>query len=248
MGLEQATIKIVQPLSGTGATLYAPYQANGIPIRFNPNEYSLVRNQNYADVTIPGLATSVVQFIRGETQTLQLEIYLDRTDRVAYVTPASSSGTGGSSGATPSGGGAPSTATFDGIDTELQLLRLLVTIDSGLHAPPVCEFHWGKLTFRGVVTSYTEKFQMFDEAGLALRARVTLALKKYEPPTLQARAAANESADRTKTRVVREGERIDAIAADVYGDPVHWPVLARANGLARPRILVPGSVLIVPPL
>ncbi len=246
MGLEHATIKIVQTLAGTGQTLYAPYASNGIPVRFNPNEYSLVRNMNYADVTIPGLDTSVVQFVRGETQTLALELFLDRSDRVGYTTPAAA-GPGGS-GATPPGGGMPSSTPFAGIDTELQLLRLMVTIDSGLHAPPVIEFHWGKLTFRGVVASYTEKFQMFDEAGNALRARVTLSLKKYSPPLLQARATSPESPDRTKTRVVREGERIDVIAVEEYGDAAHWPVIARANQLARPRVLSPGSVLLIPPL
>src|SRR5690606_15780061 len=114
-------------------------------------------------------------------------------------------------------------------------------IDSGLHAPPVVEFNWGKLSFRGVVSSYQERFQLFDESGQALRARVTLTLKKYKPPELQARALARESPDRTKVRVVREGERLDTIAAEEYGDPIHWREIARANRLARPRVLTPGT-------
>ena len=89
MGLEHAMIKVITPLSGPGAAALAPFP-DGIPVRFNPNEYSLVRNMNYADVNIPGLETSVVQFVRGETQTLALELYLDRSDRVAYRTPPAS--------------------------------------------------------------------------------------------------------------------------------------------------------------
>ncbi|KYF79078.1 CIS tube protein [Sorangium sp. So ce394] len=247
MALQHATLKIVSSLAGAGRTLYAPYQTDGIPVRFNPSEYTLTRNQTYADVTIPGLETSIVQFVRGDTQTLSLELYLDRSDRVAHVAAPAPAGPG-AQGASPMGGGVPSTASFDGIDTELKLLRLLVTIDSGLHAPPVVEFNWGKLSFRGVVATYSERFQMFDEAGNALRARVTLSLKKYMPPSLQARAASPQSPDRTKTRVVREGERIDVIAVEEYGDAIHWPMIARANKLARPRVLVPGSVLLIPPL
>jgi nucleoid-associated protein YgaU len=247
VALQHAKLKIVQALSGPGQTLYAPYQAEGIPVRFNPAEYTLARNQSYADVNIPGLETTIVQFVRGETQTLGIEIYLDRSDRVAYVTPAAPE-VPGAQGATPPGGGVPSTAPFEGIDAELQLLRLLVAIDSGLHAPPVVEFIWGKLTFRGVVTQYSERFQMFDEAGNALRARVTLSLKKYMPPILQARSISTESPDRTKTRVVREGERLDVIAVEEYGDAAHWPAIAHANNLARPRVLAPGTVLVIPPL
>ncbi len=247
MGLAHAHLKILQRLSGTGQTLYAPFEPDGIPVRFNPNEYTLSRNVNYADVTIPGLETSVVQFTRGETQTLALELFLDRSDRVAYETPTTPA-VPGSQGSTPVGGGTSASATFHGIEAELQLLRLLVTIDSGIHAPPVVQFDWANLHFPGVVASYTEKFQMFDEAGHALRARVTLLLKKYTPPLLQARAASTESPDRTKTRVVREGERLDVIAVEEYGDAIHWPTIAYANRITRPRVLTPGSVLVIPPL
>ncbi|MEO8550436.1 MAG: LysM peptidoglycan-binding domain-containing protein, partial [Kofleriaceae bacterium] len=192
------------------------------------------------------LATPIVQFVRGESQTLSLELYLDRSDRVAYTTPSAAPGPAAQGAAAISG--VAGTATFDGIDAELQLLRLLVTIDASLHAPPVIEFAWGKLTFRGVVGSYSEKFTMFDEAGNALRARVTMSLKRYAPPQLQARSTPRESPDRTKTRTVKEGDRLDAIAAEEYGDAAYWPTIARANNLSRPRILVPGMLLVIPPL
>lgn len=248
MGLQYARLKIVQALTGPGQALYAAHHSEGgIRVQFNPAEYTLTRNQSYADVNIPGLETTLVQFVRGETQTLGLELYLDRSDRVAYAPPGAPAAPG-AEGATPPGGGVPSTTTFDGLETDLQLLRLLVAIDSGLHAPPVVEFTWGRLTFRGVVTQYSERFQMFDEAGNVLRARVTLSLKKYMPPILQARSISTESPDRTKTRVVREGERLDVIAVEEYGDAAHWPAIAHANRLARPRVLVPGTVLVIPPL
>ncbi len=245
MGLVQAKLRVVTPLSGAGASAIAPF-SDGIPVRFNPTEYSLTRNMSYAEVGIPGLSNPALQFLRGETQSLSLELYLDRSDRVAYVAPTAAGMAAEGAGAV--GGATAATSSFEGVEAELNLLRLLVTIDSGLHAPPVVEFAWGKLAFRGVIASYGERFQMFDEKGQVLRARVTLTLKRYEPPLLQARALSRESPDRTKTRVVREGERLDGIAAEEYGDPAHWAVIARANGLARPRVLVAGSVLIRPPL
>jgi nucleoid-associated protein YgaU len=109
-------------------------------------------------------------------------------------------------------------------------------------------FEWGNLNFRGVVATYSERFQMLDENGYALRARVTLMLKAYEPPLLQSRALARNSPDRTKTRIVRDGERLDAIAVDEYGDAALWHVIAAANRLSRPRVLATGTVLVIPPL
>jgi len=205
--------------------------ADSVEVKFNPTEYSISRNMNYAEVQIPGLATPLLQFTRGEAQTLSLELFLDASDRLAAgkKIPADSQ-------------------TPLGIENDLKRLRTLVTIDPELHAPPVVELAWGSEHFQGVITNYTEKFVMFDQEGNALRARVTLQLKKYEAPAVQLKELDKHSPDRTKTHVVREGERLDTIAAEKYGDPSQWPAIARANNLARPRILVPGTLLIIPSL
>jgi hypothetical protein len=195
-----------------------------IDVKFNPGEYSLQRNMFYAEVQVPGLAMPLLQFVRGEAQTMSLELFLDASDRPD----------------TRSGG--------KGIENDIAALRKLVTIQSELHAPPIIRFQWGFQHFDGVVTNYGEKFVLFDLEGNAIRARVTLQLKSYTPAELQIKEADPQSPDRTKTRVVREGERIDTIAAEVYGDPAYWPAIARANRLARPRILVPGQLLEIPPL
>lgn len=191
-----------------------------VEVKFNPSEYSISRNMNYAEVLVPGLKTPLLQFVRGEAQTLSLELFLDTSDRTTQI----------------------------GVGKDLAALQALIAIDPGLHAPPVVQFTWGAQAFQGVVTSYTEKFVLFDPSGLALRARITLQLKSYTPAEIQIKELNKQSPDRTRTRVVREGERIDLIAADEYGDASLWQAIARANGLARPRILVPGTLLVIPPL
>lgn len=205
----------------------------GLPVevKFNPSEYSISRNMSYAEVQVPGLETPLLQFVRGEAQTLSLELFLDASDRLSVGKLV------------PQGTEAPK-----GIENDLKALRELITIDSDLHAPPVVEFKWGTETFQGVVTNYTEKFVMFDSSGNALRARVTLQLKRYTPADIQLKKLKKKSPDRTKTHVVREGERIDMISAAHYGDASFWPAIARANRLARPRILTPGTLLVIPPL
>jgi nucleoid-associated protein YgaU len=216
-----------------------------IHVMFNPTDYQITRNMSYAEIGVPGLSMPLLQFVRGEAQTLQLELFLDSSDR---KTPPVADDAGAGLEPVPPDrwealGVSPS------CEERLMALWLLAEIDAHLHAPPVIEFRWGgSPRFRGVVTSFTEKFTMFDGDGRIQRARVTLQLKSYVSAEEQFRRINPQSPDRTKTHVVRAGERLDMIAARAYGDPRHWAVIAAANGLARPRVLVPGTLLVLPPL
>ena len=104
------------------------------------------------------------------------------------------------------------------------------------------------MKFYGVVTSFKEKYQLFDESGKVLRARVTLSIKSYEAVEVQLREMRLKSPDRTRVRVVREGETLAAISAEVYGNPRLWRVIAEANRIHRPRFVEPGTPLHIPAL
>lgn len=232
-----------------------------IPVMFNPSEYSITRNMNYAEIGVPGLSMPLLQFIRGDSQTLALELFVDSSDRKGKVELP-----GKSANATPPPPVSVTTNTgvsverlpidnwtgygkTDFAENRLAALRLLGQIDSDLHAPHVVEFAWGgQIRFRGVVVSYTEKFTMFDAEGHIERARVTLQLKSFAAADAQYRELNPHSPDRTKTHVVRAGDRLDLLAEQYYGDPGYWPAIAHANGITRPRLLTPGMLLTVPPL
>jgi len=192
--------------------------AQPIPVMFNPDNYSITTNMLYPDISVPGLRSPLIQFVRGEAQTLAVELFMDQSQ------------------------------TGETLKPKLDEVRAFVTIDSDLHAPPVCEFAWGDISFQGVMFEFSERFQMFDESGNVLRCRVTIKLKRYDPANLQNTDLNRQSPDRTKTRAIRRGDRLDLIAAQEYGDPAQWTILAAANGIDRPRQLQPGMVIEVPPL
>src|SRR5882672_8301783 len=106
-----------------------------IDVLFNPTDYGINRGANYTEMAVPGLSTPILQFIRGEAQTIDLELFLDGTNK------------------------------RQPIEGDLDKLREFVNISGKLHAPPVCRFEWGKVKFQGVVTSLKEKFQLFAEDG-----------------------------------------------------------------------------------
>jgi hypothetical protein len=198
-----------------------------VDVLFNPTEYGIDRGAAYADLQVPGLETPILQFVRGEAETLTVELFLDRS------------------------------AEGKSVEDDLAKLRKFVQIDPTLHAPPVCSFQWGANVqlhdppgpgFQGVVTALKEKYSLFDDQGHVLRARVTLTLKSYKPAEVQLREISRQSPDRTHVRVLREGERLDQLANETYGNPRLWRVIARANRIDRPRFVRPGTPLFVPAL
>jgi hypothetical protein len=48
-----------------------------IPVQFNPEEYTLNRDINYAQAAIPGLSAPILQFVNGNLQTLEMELLVD---------------------------------------------------------------------------------------------------------------------------------------------------------------------------
>jgi len=206
MGLTKATLKNV---SGNSP--------KSVDVLFNPTEYSIDRGASFAELQVPGLSTPILQFVRGEASTLNVELFFDRTN------------------------------SRKSIDDSLSDLRKFVEIDSELHAPPVCQFVWGKSPFfQGVVTSLKEKFTLFDESGAILRARVTLSMKQYVPVEVQRRTLKLASPDRTRVRVLREGESLTQLAQEAYGNPGMWKLIATANNIDRPRFVSPGTELVIP--
>jgi nucleoid-associated protein YgaU len=187
-----------------------------IDVLFNPTDYGINRGANYTEMQVPGLRTPILQFIRGEAQTLDVELFLDGTNKRQPV------------------------------EDDLAKLRTFISIDGELHAPPVCRFEWGAVRFQGVVTSLKEKFQLFAEDGRVIRARVTLSIKSYESAEVQLRELRRSSPDRTRVRTFREGESLALIAHETYGDPRLWRLIALENDIQRPRFIAPGTPLRIP--
>jgi nucleoid-associated protein YgaU len=51
-----------------------------------------------------------------------------------------------------------------------------------------------------------------------------------------------------RRRVVREGDTLDWIAFDEYGDSALWRYIADVNNLDNPMSLLPGQVLAIAPI
>lgn len=113
--------------------------------------------------------------------------------------------------------------------------------------PPLCRFEWGKfLSFTAVIVSISQTFLMFKADGTPLRAEILVKFKEVaeaarpqNPTTLT---------EPRKIWVVLEGQTLNWIAYQEYGDPGYWRHIAETNDLADPLDLKPGQVLKLVPL
>lgn len=115
--------------------------------------------------------------------------------------------------------------------------------------PPVVEFQWGEVwTFKAVVTSITSNFTVFDETGTPVRATCDIQLKQVEDPnSYPFQNPTSGGAAGHRTRVMSQGERLDSIAAQEYGDATQWRHIAEANEIDDPLRVRPGVTLRLPP-
>lgn len=216
------------------ATLTNTVTNAAFPVLFNPEEYSISRDINYAQTAIPGLSAPILQFVNGNMQTLEMELFLDTYEKHA---------------ATSSGEQGTTQATFPGDVRGLTKKIIgLMNIESATHAPPVLVFAWGSLSFTCVLASATQRFTMFRNDGIPVRARLQVTFNEYRNLDLEARELKRETADYSHFHVVAEKEYLSTIASQVYGDPALWRPIALANGIANIQKLSIGARLIVPNL
>jgi LysM repeat protein len=198
------------------------YDGTFFYVEFNPEEYTLSKDNNFAAQTIPGLVSPLLQYVNGNLQTLDMELLFD-----TYDTPDASK-----------------------VDVRTLTSKVTGLLDQipDLHAPPVLSLSWASLQFTCVLAKVSQKFIMFTDQGTPVRARLTVTFQEFKTPDQQAQETQKFSADLSKAHVVLQGETLSAIANQFYDDPGAWRPIAIANDIVDPRTIVPGQVLRIPAL
>jgi nucleoid-associated protein YgaU len=202
-----------------------------ITVMFNPNSYSITKSVVWTPSTVATADVKanapVLSFGGGEARVLELDLFFDTTDE-------------------------PNPEARDvrvQTDAIVQLTR--ITPDKG--RPPLCTVSWGggggggggnrqDFPFKGVVTNLSQNFVLFDGDGRPLRAQLKVRFTEFVNREDDARRTDPEAT----TRVVRRGDSLASIAADVYRDPGAWRLIAVANGIDDPFKVPAGSKLTLP--
>jgi nucleoid-associated protein YgaU len=204
-----------------------PSKLEAITALFNPNAYSITKTLSWSQNSSSDRKKNAptLTFGGGASRQLNLELFFDVTEPVN--------------------------------DQEIEDVReltnevvALTRIERDLGRPPACEISWGAapagsdFPFTGVVTSLTQKFVLFRADGKPVRATLTLAFMEFLDPEKDQR----ETDPEFTTRVVRRGDTLSSIAAEVYRDPSLWRLIAEANAIDDPRRIPAGLRLNIPKL
>lgn len=190
-------------------------------VLFNPKEYRLNKANQFAEVAIPGLSAPILQFTRGNAQTLTMQLFFDTYD--------------------PSATGA---TKDEDVRNHTKKVTNLMKINGDLHAPPVCQFSWGNLIFVGVLQQADVRCTLFLPSGIPVRATVDVTFKQFFDGATE--TGLLQSANFAKQHIVRPGETLASIAAEHYDDPLQWRPIAEANHLDNPLAIRVGQTLTVP--
>ena len=116
--------------------------------------------------------------------------------------------------------------------------------------PPQCEFRWGTMwSFKAVVANISQKFTLFLADGTPVRATLDVVFRQIEDEGLYPKQnPTSGGAPGHRTHIFREGESLDYIASQEYGNANYWRHIAEANGIDNPLQVAPGTVLALPPI
>ena len=198
--------------------------SKSVECHFNPATFQVTQTVAWKEHTTIGRDAPELSFAGGQGGDLNVELLFDTTATGADVRQA------------------------------YRLLLDLAKIDqtrkntkTGKGEPRLCRFEWGNfLSFDAVITNITQTFTLFNSDGTPLRAKVGVRFKQVDQPVRGQNPTSRSQA--RKSRVVHEGETLDWIAFQEYGDSACWHHIAETNDLADPMHLVPGQVLKLVPL
>lgn len=198
--------------------------SKSVTCHFNPKQLELKRTVVWNTSTTIGRDAPELSYAGGDAEDLTLEFLFDTTDTGQDVR-----------------------------NVYKALLEMAMVDQSKKDAktkkgePPLCRFEWGRfLSFSAVITRVAQTFTMFKPDGTPVRARVNVTFKQVaQQPGAQNPTTRTEA---KKIWVVHEGQTLNWIAYQEYGDAACWRHIADTNGLDDPKTLQPGQILKLTPL
>lgn len=202
--------------------------ARGLPreieVQFNPESYRLNKGAQIAEIGVFGIDSPILQFVRGQNETLTLDLFFDSTED-----------------------GMDEAATD--VRERSQSIYQLVKMQPKTHAPPRIRFRWGAgLSFKAIVERVEQSFDLFAPSGVPLRATVSVTFREYRTLEEQLAELKPESTDHTRRVELRPGDTLRLVAHREYGEARLWRLIADENDLGDPLGVAPGTVLRLPPL
>ncbi len=210
-----------------------------VDFHFNPTNYKVTKTVHYNPSANKGGNVPKMEPIGGSPRTISLELLFDSS------MPRNEAG---------------KPVKEQDVRTDVNKLFDFMLMDkeikqrdgkySHMSRPAMCRLQWGKdakHAFPCYITQCDATYTLFNAAGVPIRAKVSLQLTEALDPAKQGGTNPTSRGEPgPKARRIQEGDRLDWIAFQEYGDPNEWRLIAQANRLSDPLNLHPGMVLAIP--
>jgi nucleoid-associated protein YgaU len=131
------------------ATIINTVTNEKITVMYNPEEFKLDQGNTFAEIGIPGLNAPPIQYVRGRSRTLTMDLFFDTYESQQDV------------------------RLYTG-----QIVNLLNTLPQ-TKAPPVLLFSMGRFSFECVLVDAGQRFTMFLRDGTPVRATLSARFQEY---------------------------------------------------------------------
>lgn len=131
---------------------------------------------------------------------------------------------------------------------DLQSLAYPVLSTAKQYEAPMVNFEWGPFSFSAVISELKINYVLFRSDGTPVRAKVNITLMAIkDPQNLPRQNPTSGGGPIERVWNVVAGDRLDSIAAQVYGDATAWRRIAEHNRIDNPFALKTGRALTIPP-
>lgn len=124
--------------------------------------------------------------------------------------------------------------SIEGSDVRMYINQLnnLLQEDTQKKRPRKYTFAWGTFQYAGYMEIKSQKFTLFMENGIPLRARVGVTFDQRDEST--ATTSTSSSTQASGQIVAGQGESLSEAANKQYNDPTEWRPIAQASGIDDP--------------
>lgn len=129
-----------------------------------------------------------------------------------------------------------------------ELEASLYAYNSEAHRPSFIVIAYGELVFKGQLTSMNVDYTLFSSAGIALRAKVSLAFSGYRGSDEDKKKFSKLSPDMSRLIVLKESDTLAALCHQIYGNSLLVGEVAWFNNLNGFRSIPAGTEILFPAL
>lgn len=233
-----------------------PFMKLDLECQFNPQQLTMTKRTKWHGDPVPSRDHPRTEYKGGEATTYSLDLYFDAWASGGTETKDDPKGT------KDSNGNIKQVVVLKRRDVRKDINTLMaMSLRTGgymigelafpyLMEPPSIMFVWGDVQlFRAYLSSITVTYTQFDSEGAPVRAKASCTFVEQSHP-LDFMPPQNPSSRTNPRQTVRvtQGDRLDNIASNYYGDPRMWRSIAQENDLDDPFSLKPGQLLSMPPV